>query len=216
MSYLNSLESWFDFNCQDPEYLYDVFEFAFDSPDDAKPFLKALSEIQIETDIQDIRLATNENFNPGPFVLIGVPINLNDARFSLIPSMTGMGVGNRNSIIGLVTQPQNPETPDFVFGFRKAITNAPRNLPMVIEEELSYYFLGEFSGPRVMRSFDADLTEDVLITFLGYLSYAFGLAALEAGLASFQKESKNLDKSLEKLWSDYLRTVTNVIQELSE
>jgi len=74
------------------------------SVDIAESFAKALSKIKITTDINDIRLADDEDFNPGPYCLAGIPISFGgDDYVSLLPSLIGQGDGNFTAIVGVVT-----------------------------------------------------------------------------------------------------------------
>ena len=212
--FLESLKSNFNYHMEDSydNYLLDVFSEFAGSKDLAKSFVKSLKKVEFKTDIDDIRLPTDEDFNPGPFILIGVPVSIGDQSFSLIPGLVGLGQGNTSALMGVVCQGEG--FPDHALGYRIYDRDGITIFDFEVLREQTDQFYGKFIPPKELKGFRVELTQPILTTFLGYLAYGFGSAILASGIDGFDDAKNQLESFLDGLWSEFLKDLEKSIEDL--
>jgi hypothetical protein len=180
------------------------------SVDIAESFAKALSKIKITTDINDIRLADDEDFNPGPYCLAGIPISFGgDDYVSLLPSLIGQGDGNFTALVGVVTA-GGLDIPDHTGGFRYAKYQIPE-----LSQEY-HHFIGELKLPKELKGFDKEFSQAILQSFLGYLSHSFGAAIIDSGVSGFKDALPDLNEFLDSLWARLAAGVIEAANQIAD
>jgi hypothetical protein len=180
------------------------------SADIAKSFAKALAKLKITTDLNDIRLADDEDFNPGPYALAGISLNLGgDDCLCLLPSLIGQGDGNFTSMVGVVTTGSHG-IPDHTGGFRYSDYQIPE-----LSQEY-HHFIGEFKPPKDLKGFDKEFTKAIFISFFGYLSHSFGSAIIDTGVSGFKDAKPELNKFLDTLWKRLVAGIIEAADQLEE
>ena len=215
MTLLSEVEATFTYHVDD---LYDFFTETFDehcgSKDLALAYLKTLRKVEVRCDVEDIRTATNQDFNPGPFVIVGVPIFLDEEQYSLLPSIGGWGRGNETATLGLVSAARSEiDVPNHASGFRRQLENAPERMPY----EITYNhtaILGTLTVPSSVKGYVVELSTNIIGTFLEFLSLGFGEGFLAEGANAFEKEKSNVEPFVKKMWKYYLDQADEALSEL--
>jgi hypothetical protein len=208
MAYLGDVKAIFSYHVDD---LYDFFTETFDehcgSKDLALTYVKSLRKLEVKCDPTDIRTSINEDFNPGPFILLGIPLMIDDAQYSLIPSLTGWGRGNQTAIVGLVSCVSDEDGfPNHAWGFRGLLDLNPEKLPIELTWEETQ-LIGRFVPPAALKGYVHELSKLIVGTYLEFLSLGFGHAMLAQGASALEKELTKVDKFAKEMWTYYLRQV---------
>jgi hypothetical protein len=192
-------------------FVHETFEEHLGSEDLIESFIKSLKKIKIECDGSDIRSALDEDFNPGPYILIGVPIDIGGAHFSLIPGLNGLGRGNMTALTGVVAMGLEAGVPTASWGYRDGVTENPLKAPFAVEWE-TFISLGKFSVPTELKGYDAVLTETIVVAFLNYLSYGFGYAVLSIGLDALEKDREEVEPAINTMWKEYITAIEEAVE----
>ena len=211
-SFIQSLDQNFTyhFDAEIGEEFPALIEEHLGSADIANSFAKALAKIKITTDTNDIRLADDEDFNPGPYALAGIPLTFGgDDYLCLLPSLIGQGDGNFTSVVGVVTS-GGQGIPDHTGGFRYGIYRIPE-----LSQEY-HHIIGEFKPPKDLKGFDKEFTQAILQSFFGYLSHSFGSAIIESGVSGFKDAIPGLNKFLDTLWKRLEAGIIEAADQLEE
>jgi hypothetical protein len=212
MAFLSEAQAVFSYHVED---LYDFVTYTFDEHCGSKElglaYVKSLRKLQLKCDPNDIRTSINEDFNPGPFILVGIPIMIDDAQYSLIPALGGWGRSNQTGITGFVTASHSePEIPDHSWGFRGRLEKNPEKLPFELTWEQTQ-LIGPFIGPVSLKGYVQELTKLILGTYLEFLSHSFGYALLAEGANSLTKELPKVEKFMLEMWEMYLDQVDEIL-----
>jgi hypothetical protein len=208
MAYLGDVEAIFNYHVDDLcDFFTETFDEHCESKDLALTYVKSLRKLELKCDATDIRTSINEDFNPGPFILVGIPLMIDDAQYSLIPSLTGWGRGNKSAITGLVSCVSDEDgIPNHAWGFRGLLELNPGKLPIeLIWEETQ--LIGRFVPPAALKGYVHELSKLVIGTYLEFLSLGFGHAMLAQGANSLEKELTKVDKFAKEMWTYYLDQV---------
>ena len=208
MTFLSEVQAVFNYHVDDLyDFVTNTFEEHCGSKDLALAYVQSLRKLEVKCDVSDIRTSINEDFNPGPFILIGMPLMIEDVQYSLIPSLAGWGRGNQTAVTGFVAcVSQEPGIPDYSWGFRGRLDLNPEKLPFELNWEQTQH-IGGFDSPTPLKGYVQELTRLILGTYLEYLSLGFGHAILAEGANSLEKELVKVDKFVKEMWIYYLDQV---------
>jgi hypothetical protein len=212
MTFLSEAKADFVYHINDLE---DFVTYTFDehcgSKELGRAYVNSLRKLQLKCDPNDIRTSINQDFNPGPFILIGIPILIDDAQYSLIPALGGWGRSNQTAITGFVSASHSePEIPDHSWGFRARLEKNPGKLPFELTWEQTQV-IGPFIAPVSLKGYAPELTRLILGTYLEFLSHSFGLALLSEGANSLTKELPNVENFVLEMWKMYLDQVDEIL-----
>ena len=212
MTFLSEVQQAFLFHVDDLyDFVTDTFDEHCGSKDLALAYVKTLRNIEVKCDAEDIRTATNENFNPGPFILVGVPIFLDEAQYSLMPALGRWGRGNETATLGLVSSAYSEDDiPNHAAGFRRQLEKAPAKLPFEITWDYTQ-MIGKFIPPSAVKGYAKELSPLIIGTYLEYLSLGFGAGVLAEGANSLDKEKSKIEPFLKKMWKYYLDQVEEAL-----
>jgi len=213
-NFISILKSEFSYHMDDTydNYFVEVFKEKAGTKEITNSFVKELKKVEFNVDVDDIRLSTDEDYNPGPYILIGVPVDLGDQPFSLIPGLVGIGSANRTALMGVVTQGEN--YPDHSSGYLLHSRAGVSLFKFEILSETTDMFYGDFQPPKELKGFRIELTKALLTTFLGYLSYAIGSAFLNTGSEGFEACKDELSDAIQDLWQDFHKGLANTLNYL--
>lgn len=208
MTFLSEVQALFSYHVDDLyDFVTDTFDEHCGSKDLALAYVHSLRKLEVKCDVKDIRTSINEDFNPGPFILIGLPLMIDDAQYSLIPSLTGWGRGNQTAITGFVASVSHEAgIPDYSWGFRSRLDQNPEKLPFELSWERTQ-IIGSFISPNSLKGYVQELTRMIIGTYLEYLSLGFGHAILAEGANSLETELAKVDKFVNEMWTYYLDQV---------
>lgn len=213
MTFLAEVESAFvDLAEWYEDFYIETFDNHLGSGDLSATYIKSLRKLTVTCDASDIRSPLNEDFNPGPFVLIGVPIQFGENFYSLIPGLGSAMGGNTTSMLGVVTGSQNFSDPNHVMGYTEALKRNPQMIPFPATWEKTA-LLGDFVAPTELKGYVPELSKSIVGSYLEFLSYAFGMAVLSAGLNAFEKERGKVEALVKKTWKLYLDEIETALSE---
>ncbi len=214
MTFYGSVSSAFtEFSEGYYDFIEETFSEHLGSSELMGTYIKSLKKLEFVCDASDIRSPLNDDFNPGPYVLLGVALDLEETFYSLVPCLGRAGGGNMNSILGVVGSGLDVQTPSHYFGFRSIIEKNPQVVPFQMGYERTQV-IGEFTPPTSLKGFTPQLSQDIILAFLEALSYSLGYAVLASGLDAFEKERNKTQAAIKALWKDYIVYIEEVVAEI--
>jgi hypothetical protein len=194
------------------DYFQETLEDHISSSDLMAAYVKTLKKLSITCDSSEIRTSIDPERNPGPYILIGISLSLEELQFSLLPCVGSEGGDGTTSILGIVANGINRDTPNHIMGFRTFVRENPQKVPYGMTWEKSL-FVGDFPTIPQLKGFTPELSRSLVGSFLEFLSHAFGYGALAAGLLSFEKERKKTEAAIKAMWKEFIGTLEEIVAE---
>jgi hypothetical protein len=195
------------------DYFQETLEEHLPSSDLMVAYVASLKKLHITCDTSEIRTSIDPERNPGPYVLIGLSIFIDDLQFSLLPCVGSEGGDGTTSILGIVASGINRDTPNHIMGFRTFVRESPQDVPYEMTWEKSK-FVGTFPAIPLLKGFTPELSRNLVGSYLEFLSHAFGYGALAAGLLAFEKERNKTEAAIVAMWNEFIDTLEGIVDEI--